>query len=301
MGGKLDPNAALSIVPEFLRTFPEHNVQVIVQQLAAFGIVQSSDPNTALAYAFNLIAGNNGDLANAQKTASQTSVMSSDAAKKQEGSNSALIKGFTTSKHAQSTAGVIGGSLLETVTFGMTDGGMGKKSDSGAMKAYKDAVAGSGQRNPVIEALLQNVKGDPDKEKVVVHTGSGLRVMSLADAIRKHPQELSSGQVQFVGGDDKDRSVGDIIGQDKINASADWTKEGQAKDDQGQSMEDWQKKNPGSSLFGNGSGTGANGKVMIDLSDSAKQLLRIASASGVAGANGEGAPPMNSYSWNANR
>src|SRR5207244_9154137 len=121
-----------------------------------------------------------------------------------------------------------GGVLAETFSFGLA-GDVGK-SDSGAMKAYKDAVSKSGQRNPVIEALLQNVKGNPDQEKVVVHTASGQRVMSLADAIRSHPAELSSGAVQFVGGSDKDRSVGDIVAQDKINTSADWSKEAQRKD-----------------------------------------------------------------------
>src|SRR5882757_8214718 len=94
LGGSLDPNAALSIVPEFLRQFPNHNISVIQQPLSAFGIVTTDDPQKAVAYAFNLIAGNNGDLANAQKGSQDTKVTSSaNAAKiaKTEGKDSPFI------------------------------------------------------------------------------------------------------------------------------------------------------------------------------------------------------------------
>lgn len=294
MGGKLDPNSAISIVPAFERQFPNHNVSVITQQLQQFGIVSSSDPTEALAYAFNLIAGNNGDLANAQKTQSNTKPMSASAADKaaKNGSNSLLMKNFSvtpTPNRINSKAAFDSPSVQQGT------------SDAGAMTAYKNTVSKTNQRNPVIEGLLQKVK-DPDKEKVVVHTASGERVVSLADAITNHSAELSGGSVQFVSGDNKNRSVADIVGQNNINAGSNWaTEASKSKDKSGQTLSAWQKANPSSTPYGNGTGTGANGRVIVDLSDGAKQLLKIASTSGIAGANGEGAPPINSYPYNANR
>jgi hypothetical protein len=302
LGGQLDPDAALSIVPEFLQRFPNHNISVIQQQLAAYGIVQTSDPQKALAYAFNLIAGNNGDLANAQKTAKANQPMSTKDAAKQD-KDSGFIQGFSSKdNHGSSTAAKIGGAFLETVTAGIVGDIGTDKGDSQAMQEYKSQVRASGQRNPVIENLLQHV-GDQDKAKVVVHTGTGQRVVSLKDAIKNHSQELSSGQARFAEGGEAGKSVQDVVGVGGINATADWSKEA-AKDkgNKGQSLKDWQKAHPDAkTTAGQGSGTGANGRVVVDLSDAAKQLLRISAATGIAGANGEGAPPLNSYNWNASR
>jgi hypothetical protein len=64
---------------------------------------------------------------------------------------------------------------------------------------------------------------------------------------------------------------------------------------------DWQKANPSATTYGSGTGTGANGSVVIDLSDSAKQLLKISSTTGIAGSNAEGAPAVNTYGYNATR
>jgi hypothetical protein len=305
LGGKLDPNSALSIVPAFLQAFPNHNLSVIQQQLSAFGIVTSSDPTEALGYAFNLIAGNNGDLANAQKNSSSTSPMSSSAAKTaSKDSSSGLYQNFSTKVDTgSSTAAKIGGSLLEAATAGLVGDVGTDKGDSKALQAYKKSVdQKSGQRNPVLENLLQSVS-DPDKAKVLVHTSTGERVMSLSDAIKNHPNELSSGSVEFVSGDEKGKTVQDLLGTGSVNTSADWTTEASKSSGKtGQSLSDWEKKNPDdASTFGTGTSTGSNGQVVVDLTDAAKQLLKISSATGIAGANGEAAPPLNSYNYNASR
>lgn len=280
LGGKLDPNSALTIVPDFLRAFPNHNISVIQQQLAAFGIVQTDDPQKALAYAFNLIAGNNGDLASAQKNQQDTQVTSAaNAAKiaKSEGDGSAFF---------QSTD-FLGGTNWAT---------QGK-----AGKDYLNSIKSTNKRNPVIENLLQSV-GDQNKTQVIVHTANGQRVMSLDQAIKEHPEEISSGSVEFVSGAEKGKTVADIVGSGSVNTGADWGSEAtKSSGKSGTALKTWQSLHPFDSLAGNGSGTGANGKVVVDLSDSAKQLLKISSATGIAGANGEGAPPLNSYNWNASR
>jgi hypothetical protein len=299
LGGTLDSDAALSIVPEFLTAFPNHNISVIQQQLAAFGVVQTDDPQKALAYAFTLMAGQNGDLANAQKTAKANKPMSASAASKQA-SSSGFIKGFTTKKSDGSSVGAkIGGALLETVTAGIVDDVGTSKGDSKAMKAYKDQVSKSGQRNPVLENLLTTVKDD-DETKVIVHTSKGERVVSLQDAVKNHATEVSSGQAKIVSGKNKGKTVSDLLGTGSVNAGANWTSEAsKSKDTSGESLTKWQKDHP--SKTATGTGAGANGKVVVDLSDTAKQLFKISSATGIAGANGEGAPPLNYYNWNANR
>lgn len=277
LGGRLDPNSALTIVPDFLRAFPNHNISVIQQQLAAFGIVQTDDPQKALAYAFNLIAGNNGDLANAQKNRQDTQVTSAANAAKiasSEGKDSPFIN----------KANV--GNLVFS----------GK-----ATTDYLKSANATGQRNPVIENLLQQVK-DQDQAKVIVHTASGERVMSLDEAIKEHPQEVSSGSVQFVSGSEKGKTVADVVGSGSVNTGANWQNEAaKSSGKSGQALSSWQKSHNQDSTAGTGSGTGANGKVVVDLSDAAKQLLKISSATGIAGANGEGAPPLNSYNYNASR
>lgn len=277
LGGSLDPNAALSIVPEFLRQFPNHNISVIQQQLSAFGIVTTDDPQKAVAYAFNLIAGNNGDLASAQKNQKDTKVTSSaNAAKiaKSEGKDSPFINDKN---------------MSPTVFSG------------DATKDYLSTIKKSGQRNPVIENLLKQVH-DQNSAKVIVHTASGQRVMSLSDAIKQHPEEISSGSVEFVSGDEKGKTVSDVVGSGSVDSTANWNSEAtKSSGKTGSSLSSWQKDHPGDSTTATGSGTGANGKVVVDLTDAAKQLLKVSSATGIAGANAEGAPPLNSYNWNASR
>lgn len=296
MGGTLDSDAALSIVPEFLTAFPNHNISVIQQQLAAFGIVQTDDPQKALAYAFTLMAGQNGDLANAQKTATANKPMSSKAASKADNSgDNGFIKNFDTNIRTQS---VINKLTSGSIAFG--DRGVGDREDADAMKEYKRQVAkNKGERNPVIENILKTI-GDEDKAKVVVHTSKGQRVVSLQDAIKSHSTELSSGSVRFVSGDEKGKSVQDLLGTGSVDTTANWTGEAaKSKGKEGESLKSWQKDHPDKSA--KGTGVGANGKVVIDLSDAAKQLFKVSSATGIAGANGEGAPPLNSFNWNANR
>lgn len=306
MGGKLDPNSALTLVPEFEQAFPNHNVAVIAQQLAAFGIVQSADPTEALGYAFNLIAGNNGDLANAQKTNASTKPMSLSAASKAAGDYNSLGGPMA----AQAAAGLkTNPNLITNFTDQKTDPSIGNElsfglfgygGDSGALTQYKKGVASSKTRNPVIEGLLQKIK-DPGDATVIVHTASGDRVVSLQDAIQNHPDELSSGDAQFVGGKEKGKSVSDLVGAGNTNPQ-DWSQEAaKSKDTSGQSLSDWQKANPTANPFGSGVGAGANGTVMIDLSANAQKLLTIANTTGIAASNAEGAPAVNSYSYNSTR
>jgi hypothetical protein len=108
--------------------------------------------------------------------------------------------------------------------------------------------------------------------------------------------------VEFVSGSEKGKTVSDLLGSGSVDTTADWQSEAtKSSGKTGKSLGSWQKDHPNDSTFGSGTGTGANGTVVVDLTDAAKQLLKVSSATGIAGANGEGAPPLNSYNWNASR
>jgi hypothetical protein len=108
--------------------------------------------------------------------------------------------------------------------------------------------------------------------------------------------------VRFVDGSESGKSVQDLLGTGATDSTANWTSEAsKSKGNEGTSIKEWEKKHPSRKTSANSGGTAANGKVVVDLSDTAKQLLKISSATGIAGANGEGAPPLNPYNWNASR
>lgn len=177
--------------------------------------------------------------------------------------------------------------------------GQGKNSGDHAAVAALTGEEKTGGRSRVLEGILQNTP-DSNKVQVEVHTQSGARVVSLADAIKNHPQELASGDVSFMSGANKGKTVNDVVGQGNTDPNADWSTEGQKKDDSGKSLKDYQKDNPADT----GKGTGANGTVLIDLTTAAKQLLQVTSTTGNAAttnAAGTGAPVQNPYPDNPTR
>jgi hypothetical protein len=106
--------------------------------------------------------------------------------------------------------------------------------------------------------------------------------------------------VRFVDGEAKGKAVSDLLGSGAVDTTSRWSDEAnKSKGKEGESLSRWQKDHPDKTA--KGTGTGSDGRVVIDLSTEAKKLLSVASATGIAGANGEGAPPLNPYNWNASR
>jgi hypothetical protein len=166
--------------------------------------------------------------------------------------------------------------------------------NSKAYDAYSDWVHEKGhgrlQDDPVVDSLLDKIKGD-DKTKVAVTTKSGKRVVSLADAVKNHRNELASGKAVIVEGDQAGKSVADILGKSSVDPLRDFSKEAKASDKSGESYAKWEK------------GSGAKEKkarhdFQLSLTPEARRLLTVLDSTGVAGSSATATPPLSPYASN---
>jgi hypothetical protein len=140
--------------------------------------------------------------------------------------------------------------------------------NSSAAAPYLAAEQKSGQRSPVLEAILQNTSSS---DQVLVNTASGQRVMSVADAMKYYPNELASGNVQFY------KPGGQVLGntssvtQGLINTQANVSGEEKQKAGSGSgvTLGAWEKAHPSAST------TPGTQAVTISLSAEAQQLLKL--------------------------
>jgi hypothetical protein len=154
----------------------------------------------------------------------------------------------------------------------LTGGGQGA-----AAQQYLGQEKKSGQRSPVLEALLQNV---PKDTQVAVQTASGSRVMSFADAMKYYPDELEAGQVQFYDKNGKNLgSTGNFTkGLLDPNAQGGANAEAAAKGAgtrTGQALSQFQKAHGITPSTSSASSQATTGGLTVDLSNEAKQLLKL--------------------------
>ncbi|MFD8656170.1 hypothetical protein, partial [Streptomyces mirabilis] len=133
------------------------------------------------------------------------------------------------------------------------------------------------------------IHGD-DKTKVAVTTKDGKKVVSLADAIKRHRNELASGKAVVVEGDQAGKSVADILGKDKIDPLRDFSKEAKAKEKDGESFAAWEKAHTKKTKDG--------GKLQIGLTADARRLLTVMDSTGVSGSSATSTPPLSPYASN---
>lgn len=167
--------------------------------------------------------------------------------------------------------------------------------DNNAGKDYVSRAKKSGQRDPVLEALLQNVD-DPNNVKVKVATASGERVVSFAEAMKLFPNEMAAGKVTIVSGKDAGKTTSDIVGGN-VDTTRDYKSELTGKEGQtaGQSAAEYEKKHPTKK-----GGDAVPQRVTIDLTTEAKRLLSVLpSVNSESGATGY--PPANPYPSQASR
>lgn len=146
------------------------------------------------------------------------------------------------------------------------------------------------QDDPVIDSLLNKIKGD-DKTKVAVTTKSGKRVVSLADAIKNHRNELASGKAVIVEGDQAGKAVSDVLGKDGVDSLRDFSKEAKATDKSGESFAKWEKGS-------NAKEKKARQNLQIMLTPEARRLLTVLDSTGVAGSSATATPPLSPYASN---
>lgn len=203
------------------------------------------------------------------------------------------IKGAPTGKYGLST-----GSTVATGHGGNIPLSWQKtlqNDNSAAAKPYLAAESKSGQRSPVLEALLQNTS---QSDQVRVSTRNGARVMSMADAMKYYPNEMAAGSVEFYSKSGK--AIGDTsaITHGLVNAGASVT--GEEKQKTGASLGVSASKYD--SAHKNSQVTPAAGgqSVKVDLSSEAKQLLKLLpSNSDTAAASSQ--VPANYYTSQASR
>lgn len=136
-----------------------------------------------------------------------------------------------------------------------------------AANAYLTNEKKSGQRDPVLESLIQNVK-DPNNTHVKVSTKAGQRVVTFAEAVRDFPNELASGQATFVDGDQAGKTTQDITGNEDPTRNVKGEQTNAKLGKQGVSAQQWNKQHPSQ-----GNKTGQVQAVKVDLSAEAKKLL----------------------------
>ncbi|MGW1436873.1 hypothetical protein ACWD7M_16680 [Streptomyces griseus] len=163
-------------------------------------------------------------------------------------------------------------------------------SKSSAVHAYEDWHEKTDDEDPVVYNLLNKIKDD-DGTKVAVTTKGGKRVVSLADAIKRHRNELASGKAVVVEGDKAGKSVADILGKDKVDPGRDFSKEASASEKSGVSYEEWERKNTKRDKNG-------TEKLEIGLTPDARRLLTVMDSSGVHGSAATATPPLSPYASN---
>jgi hypothetical protein len=145
-------------------------------------------------------------------------------------------------------------------------------------EALKDIYTKEGGGNRVVSRvpgtveleLLRNVGKyglDPNTQ-VMVKAGGGDRIVSLQEALKYFPDQVSNGSVKIWEGDQEGRTIADIMQFNGTSIASAPTTSGNTRGDIGQSVEDHRKDNPA----GEGSDASKT-SVMIDLTPRAAEIL----------------------------
>lgn len=284
-GGKVDESTSLRIASDFMRQFGKQvDPGVVNGQLSALTGISFSDYDHALGWAALQMAGNT-------ESARAGTTMPSD------------LTGTGTVSAAQAWQWGLGGAQVNSVAFGG--------------KSMQQAISPSkGQIDPVMALLQQKVK-DPSQQYVTVHTASGPQVMRLDQAMASHRNEIAAGQVQFVGTQRmvrdprtgksslqwaKDSYSGQTVSQvlgGRVDTSRSWKDEAAGAEAKGIPISQVPLASQlANQTAANASVAGASQMVTVDLSADARKLLTVMGQSGVTGAAGEAAPPLNPFAAN---
>ncbi|MFH8483095.1 hypothetical protein [Streptomyces sp. NPDC018055] len=290
-GGDVSEEIATQIGEELIQRFYPNDSPALAQVIATLsgngGLAQ--DPVKAATW---IVQQHNGKGAGATvKSMDRLSKKSNEELSKRNGvvsSSSGLSRVTEKDKGASAGRSAQGKRLDREVSGGFLGLG-GDNSD--AYNAYDSWHKDSGgKEDPVVYALLNAIKGD-DKSKVAVTTKDGKKVVSLADAVKRHRNELASGNAVVVEGDKAGRSVADILGENNVDPGRDYSKEAKAREKSGVSYEEWEKKNTKKDKKG-------AEKLEISLTPDARRLLTVMDSTGVSGSAATAQPPLSPYPSN---
>ena len=179
----------------------------------------------------------------------------------------------------------------DLTTSGRGESMLGRKFQAKAAQDYVKGARKSGQRDPVIEALLQNkaLRGDKgDATHVQVQAKGGPKVVTLDEAIKDFPDEVASGKVKFMDGDAAGKSVEELTGGKVATDRKDGLAAEQQKDAKGKnarSLDAWNKTHDAPEK-------GTNGAISISLSPEAARLVRVLDQGGDIGAAATNGVPL---------
>lgn len=264
-GGNVDEGVVQQIAEEMLRQFYPDDLQALGPVVASIsgnsGL--ANDPVKAAMWVVQQFNGKG-----AQTTAAQMSKTDAASQAKQHAANR-VQSGTSLMQHNR-------GAILRS-DFGTQS--------TAATKAYQSWADSTGNQDLVVRNLLRDV--DDDKTQVAVTTKSGKRVVSLADAIKNHRDELASGKAVIVSGNQAGKSVKDIVGANNVDPLRNYSKEAAATDNSGQSYADWAKTH-----------SSKNGTLQISLTPDARRLLTVLDTTGVDGSAATASPPTSPYAQN---
>jgi hypothetical protein len=159
--------------------------------------------------------------------------------------------------------------------------------------AYKELQknrGNSGLSDPAIEAAISRFGSDPNM-KIRVQTKEGDKVVSLADAIKYYPDQLTKGSASIASSDPSlnKKRLGDVTGVRDVNVGP--MDDSSKSQTFGDSASDWDKNNPVGGANDTGD-SGGNGKVTISLSPEVARLFNVTgSGVNIDAAAAAGVPP----------
>lgn len=278
------------IEQEFLNAHPEIDLNVVADTLSGALTGVQLDNSNVMDWIIQQLAGNTA-AAHADKASATKPVDAKNTAGAQTGKNGLLNLNTPSGKpmNERQSRILITEQHAEKGFLGIFGHHKNK-----AGEVYADKMEASGKRDPVLEALLQNVD-DPNHTMVKVSTAKGDRVVSFADAMKLFPNELAAGKAQIVTGDQAGKTTSDIVGG-QVDSTRDTKGELTNAEGQkaGQSVADYEKKHGSTTKSKNDV---VSQRVTVGLTDEAKRLFTILNDQSSA----TGYPPYNSNSAQGSR
>jgi hypothetical protein len=301
--------AVPSIEQEFLNAHPEIDLNVVADTLSGALTGVELDNSNVMDWVIQQLAGNTA-AAHAQSGGKTGGGKPVDIQSSGKGSLTQQVKPGQTAKTGKYGLVDPAADPSKTLKYGATPGeylkhvnggreflGIFGQGENKAGEVYVNRMNKSKKRDPVLEAILQNVE-DPNDTKVKVSTASGDRIVTFAEAMRLFPNEMAAGKVQIVTGDQAGKTTSELVGGN-VDPTRDVKGELTGKEGQktGQSLKDYEKKH--GKIKGGDDGSPKQ-RVTVDLTTEAKQLLQLLPSKN-NGSSATGYPPYNPNSQQGSR
>jgi hypothetical protein len=278
---------------------PEWNTEAVrmaMMQAGVSGIDQSSSPEQVAEAYINFTSGND-FTKQAGSLQDQYSVKMLG-----KGNESQTFQDFKKGLSDRQTKESASASWFGSTTTELLNGiGIDTRSDeqtaidqgNATADAYKDLQKNrgdSGLSDPGIEAAISRFGSDPNM-KIRVQSKDGDKVVSLADAIKYYPDQLTKGSASIASTDSSlnGKRISDVTGVKDVNVGP--MEDSSKTQNFGDSADQWSKDNPVEGTKEEDSGNGS-GKVTIELSPAVARYFSVTGTGvNIDSAAAAGVPP----------